>query len=54
MECFTTFKVYVLGGRLGTHNQLQAFQGFSVVWHFMSQLVHLLSGDNSLVLFRLL
>ena len=54
MEYFTTVKIYILGGRLGSHHLFQAFQGFLVVWHLVRQFINLPSGDNSLDPFRLL
>ena len=54
MEYFTTVKIYILGGRLGSHHLFQASQGFLVVRHLVRQFINLLSGDNSLDPFRLL
>ena len=58
-------KIWLLGGKLGTRHQVQAFQVFSwnflilqdpkswVVRQLVRQLIHLLSADNNLVSFYL-
>ena len=53
-----TVKISLLGDRLGTYHQSQAFQGFSwkfliSVQHLVRELVYPLSSDNNLVPFHL-